>query len=143
MVSERLTLTNTSIDQLGQNPEALFAENDRFALSRLGNRRDNGQMIASVQRDGLGDHPHIALEVVEPRTHVVETLVQQSFDRWGGVQKMLKSGFHEHALANARSVCCDVKPTADTFAKPNRHFATRRGFALAGRSHFNAIGLRL
>ena len=128
---------------LGQDFEALVAENDRLALSRFGNWRHDGQMISGVQRDGLGDHPHIALEVVEPGVHIVETLPQQSFDRWGGVQKMLKGGFHKHALADARSVGCDVKPTADTFTKPNRYFAARRGFALARRSNVNAIGLRI
>ena len=108
-----------------------------------GSGGDNGQMITRVQRDGLGDHPHIALEVVEPGVHIVEMLPHQSFDRWGGVQKMLEGSFHEHALADARSVGCDVKPTADTFTKPNRHFATRRGFALARGSNVNAIGLRI
>src|SRR5216684_9416077 len=43
---------------------------------------------------------------------------------------MLKSGFHEHALADARSVCCDVKSPADPFTQANRDFATRRGLAL-------------
>ena len=100
-------------------------------------------MITRVQRDGLGDHPHIALEVVEPGVHIVEMLPHQSFDGWGGVQKMLEGGFHKHALADARSVGCDVKPTADAFTQPNRHFATRRGFALARRSNVNAIDLRI
>ena len=56
---------------------------------------------------------------------------------------MLKGGFHEHALVDARPVGCDVKPIADTFAKPNCHLATRRGVALARRSKVNAIGLRI
>jgi hypothetical protein len=56
---------------------------------------------------------------------------------------MLKSSFNEHALANARSVRCDVKPAADTFTQPNRYFATRRGFALARGSNVNAIGERI
>jgi hypothetical protein len=56
---------------------------------------------------------------------------------------MLEGGFHKHALADARSVGCDVKPTADAFTEPNRHFATRRGFAFAGRSNVNAIDLRI
>ena len=128
---------------LGQDFEALVAENDRLALSRFGNRRHDGQMISGVQRDGLGDHPHIALEVVEPGVHIVEMLPHQSFDGWGGVQKMLEGGFHKHALADARSVGCDVKPTADAFTQPNRHFATCRGFALARRSNVNAIDLRI
>ena len=128
---------------LGQDFEALVAENDRLALSRFGNRRHDGQMISGVQRDCLGDHPHIALEVVEPGVHIVETLPHQSFDGWGGVQKMLEGGFHKHALADARSIGCDVKPTADALTKPNRHFAACRGLALARRSDVNAIGLRI
>jgi hypothetical protein len=56
---------------------------------------------------------------------------------------MLKGGFHEHALADAWPVCCDVKPTTETFAKPNRHLATRGGFAPARRSNVNAISLRI
>ena len=80
-------------------------------------------------------------ETVEPGVHIIETLAQQSFDRWCGCKKILKGGFHEHALADARSVGRDVEPIADTLAKPNRHLATRRGFALARRSNVNAIGL--
>src|SRR5260370_36031293 len=98
-------------------------------------------MISGVQRDRLGDHPHIAHEVVEPGVHIVETLPHQSFDGWGGLQKMLEGGFHKHALADARSVGCDVKPTADALTKPNRHFATCRGFAFARRSNGPSIGL--
>jgi hypothetical protein len=56
---------------------------------------------------------------------------------------MLKGGFHEHALADARPVGCDVKPIADTFAKPNSYFAARRSSALARRSKVNAISLRI
>jgi hypothetical protein len=100
-------------------------------------------MISGVQRDRLGDHPHIAREVVEPGVHIVETLPHQSFDGWGGVQKMLEGGFHKHALADARSVGCDVKPTADALTKPNRHFAACRGLALARGSEVNAIGIRI
>jgi hypothetical protein len=75
--------------------------------------------------------------------HVAETLAQLSFERWGGVQKMLEGGFHEHALADARSVGCDVKPTADTFTQPNCYFAACRGFAPARRSDFSANSLRI
>ena len=128
---------------LGQDFEALVAENDRLALSRFGNRRHDGQMISGVQRDRLGDHPHIALEVVEPGVHIVEMLPHQSFDGWGGVQKMLESSFNQHALADARSIGCDVKPTADAFTQPNRHFAACRGFAPARLTDVSAIGLRI
>jgi hypothetical protein len=82
-------------------------------------------------------------ETVESGVHIVKTLAQQSFDRRGGCKKILKGGFHEHALADARSVGCDVKPTADTFAKPNSYFATNGGFALARGSNINATGLRI
>jgi hypothetical protein len=136
-------LPNAPVDLLGQNLEALVAQNDRLALSRIGNRRHDGEMISGVQRDGFGDRPQIALEVVEPGVHTFKTLTQQSIDRWGGAQKMLKGGFHEHALADARSVGCGVKPTADAFTKPNRYFAARGGFAPARRSNVNAIGLRI
>ena len=44
---------------------------------------------------------------------------------------MLKSSLHKHALADARSVGCDVKASTNPFAKPNGDFATRRGLALA------------
>src|SRR6266403_4919474 len=100
-------------------------------------------MISGVQRDCLGDHPHIPLEVVEPGVHIVETLPHQSFDGWGGVQKMIEGGFHKQALADARSVGCDVKPTADALTKPNRHFTACRGLALARGSEVNAIGIRI
>jgi len=100
-------------------------------------------MIASVQRDGFGDYPHVAFEVVESGLYAVETLAQQSFDRWRGVQEMLKSSFNEHALADTWSVACDVEPTADTLTQPNRYFATLRGFWPALWSNVNEIGLRL
>jgi hypothetical protein len=56
---------------------------------------------------------------------------------------MLKSSFNEHALANTRSVACDVEPTADTLTQPNRYFATLRSFSSALWSNVNEIGLRL
>ena len=99
-------------------------------------------MIASVQRDGFGDYPHVAFEVVESGVYAVETLAQQSFDRWRRVQKMLKSSFNKHALAGTWSVACNVEPTADTLTQPNRYFATLRGFSSVLWSNVNEIGLR-
>ena len=55
---------------------------------------------------------------------------------------MLKSGFHEHALADARSVCCDVKSPADPLTQANRNFAARRGLALA-RSNGDVRGMHI
>ena len=143
LLYKRPALTNTTINLLGKDLETLIAEKNRLALLRFRKRRDNGQMIARVQRDGLSDHPHIAVKVVEPGVHIVEMLAQQIFDRWSGVQKMLESSLNKHALADARSVGCDVKPTADAFTQTNRHFATRSGFAVARRSNVNAIDLRI
>ena len=100
-------------------------------------------MIASVQRDGFGNYPHVAFEVVESGMYAVETLAQQSFDGRRGVQKMLKSSFNKHALAGTWSVACNVEPTADTLTQPNRDFATLRGFSSTLRSNVNEIGLRL
>ncbi|SHN84381.1 hypothetical protein SAMN05444170_5877 [Bradyrhizobium erythrophlei] len=131
LLHERPSLANTSINLLGQDLKALIAEKNRLALLRFRKRWDNGQMITRVQRDGLSDHPHIAVEVVKLGMQTVEMLAQQSFDRWGGVQKMLKSSLNKHALADARSVGCDVKPTVDTFTQTNRHFATHSGSAVA------------
>ena len=56
---------------------------------------------------------------------------------------MLEGGFHKHALADARSVGCDVQPTADALTQPNRHFAACRGFAFARRSNVPSIGLHI
>jgi hypothetical protein len=56
---------------------------------------------------------------------------------------MLNGGFHEHALADARSVGCDVKPTADTFTQPHCYFTACRGFAPARRSDFSATSFRI
>jgi hypothetical protein len=143
LLHEGPTLANSSINLLGKNLEALVSENDRFALPRSGNRRHDGEMISSVQGDGLGEHPHIAIEAAKLGVHIVETFAQKGFDRWGGVQKMLESSFNQHALADARSVGCDVKPTADALTKPNRHFAACRGFAFARRSNVPSIGLHI
>jgi hypothetical protein len=96
-----------------------------------------------VQRHGLANHSHFVFEAVESGVYAVETFAQQRFDRWRGVQKMLKSSFNEHALANTRSVACDVEPTADTLTQPNRYFATFRDFSSALWSNVNEIGLRL
>jgi hypothetical protein len=98
-------------------------------------------MIASVQGDRLCDHPHVSLEVVKSGVHAIKLLAQDSFDRGGGIHKLLKRGFNEHALADARSIRCNVKPTADAFTQANRHLATRHGFAPSRRLNVNAIGL--
>ena len=128
LLDERPTETNTSIDLLSQDLEAFVAESNCFALSWLRKRGDNGEMIASVQRDGFCDYPHVAFEMVESGVYAVETLVQQSFDGWRGVEKMLKSSFNKHALAGTWSVACNVEPTANALTQPNRYFATLRGF---------------
>jgi len=98
-------------------------------------------MIASVQGDRLRDHPHVLLDVVKSGVHAIKLLAQDSFDRGGGIHKLLKRGLNEHALADARSIRCNVKPTADAFTQPNRHLATRHGFAPSRRLNVNAIGL--
>src|SRR6516165_4696848 len=82
-------------------------------------------------------------EAIESGVHIVETTAQQSLDRGSGLKKLLEGGFHERALADAWPVCCDVKPTTDTLAQPNRHLATRGRFALACGSAVNAVGLRI
>ncbi|MDX3971629.1 MAG: hypothetical protein QHD01_34200 [Bradyrhizobium sp.] len=134
-------MTDTSIDLLGQNFETFVAENNRFVLPRFRKWRDNGQMITSVQRDRLGDRPHVALEVVKSGVHVSELLAQDSLDRWGRIHELLKRCFNEHALADARSIRCNVKPTADLFAQSNGYLATRHRFAPSRRLNVNAIGL--
>ena len=42
----------------------------------LWQRRHDGEMISSVQRDGLGDHPHIAIKMIEPGVNTVQALAQ-------------------------------------------------------------------
>ncbi len=125
LLHERPILSNAAIDLFRQNLETLVTKADRLSLPLLRYRRCHSQLVSSVQRDCLGYHPHLVFETVEPGVHIVKTLAQQSFDRWCGCKKILKGGFHEHALADARSVGRDVEPTADTFAKSNRHLATR------------------
>src|SRR6201981_803932 len=99
-------------------------------------------MIASVQRDGFGDYPHVAFEVVESGVYAVETLAPHSFDGWRGGHKSLKRSLNKHALAGTWSVACNVEPTADTLTQPNRYFATLRGFSSALWSNVNEIGFR-
>ena len=55
---------------------------------------------------------------------------------------MCKSSFNKHALADTRSVACNVEPTADTLTQPNRYFATLRDLRLREERTVNAIGLR-
>ena len=82
-------------------------------------------------------------EAIESGVHIVETTAQQSLDRGSRLKKLLEGGFHERALADAWPVCCDVKPTTDTLAQPDRHLATRRNFALACGSEVNMVGVRI
>ncbi|SHG03722.1 hypothetical protein SAMN05444169_0188 [Bradyrhizobium erythrophlei] len=71
LLYKRPALTKAAIHLLGQDLEALVAENNRLALARFRERWDNGQMITRVQRDGLGDYAHVALEAIEPGVHIV------------------------------------------------------------------------
>jgi hypothetical protein len=141
LLYERPALTNTSIDLLGQDLEAFIAEDYRFTLSRLRQWRDNGQVIARVQRDGFGDHAHITFKMVESGVHVIELIAEHSFHRRGGIHELLESRLNKHALADARSVASDVEPTRDAFAQPDRHLATRHGFAPSRRLNVNVTGL--
>ena len=143
LLHERPTLSNAAIDLFRQNLETLVTKEDRLLLPLLRNRRRHRQLVSSVQRDCLGYRTHVMFEAIELCVQIVKTLAQQSLDRGCGLKKMLKGGFHEHALAEARSVGCDVKPTTDTFAKPNCHFAACRGFAPARRSDFSATNFRV
>jgi hypothetical protein len=141
LLHERPALSNAAIDLFRQNLETLVTKADHLSLLLLRNRRCHGQLVSSVQRDCLRYHPHVVFETVEPVAHIVTMLAQQSFDCWGGCKKLLKGGFHEHALTDARSVGRHVEPTADTVAQPNSYFATYRGFAPARGSNVNTIGL--
>ena len=82
-------------------------------------------------------------ETIEPGMHIVKTTAQQSLDRGSGLKKLFEGSFHERALTYAWPVCCDVEPTTDTLAQPNRHLATRRNFALACGSEVNMVGVRI
>ena len=96
-----------------------------------------------MECDVLGHHPHIALETVKPDTHIVKMILHQIFNRWVRPQKAFKGSFHDHALADARAVGCDVKPVTECFGKPNGHLSLRQRTALAGRRHgrFDVDGL--
>jgi len=83
------------------------------------------------------------LETIEPGVHIVKTPTQPSFDRGTRLEKLLKSRFHEHTFSDAWPVRCDVKPTTDTLAQPNRHLPARGSFALASGSDVNAVRLRI
>jgi hypothetical protein len=135
---KRLAQPDTAVDLLRQHSEALVAKPDRLLLPLLRNRRRHRQLVPSVQRDCFGYCTHVMLETIEPRVHIIKTLAHQSLHRGGGLKKPLKGGFHEHALADAWLVCCDVKPITDTLAQPNRHLATRGAFALGRGSEVNA-----
>jgi hypothetical protein len=57
----------------GEDFEAFEPESTRGAVRRGRERRRNGEVISSVQADGLIDDPEITLELLKLMTHPVET----------------------------------------------------------------------
>jgi hypothetical protein len=118
-------LPNATIDLLRKDLETFIAEKNRLSLLLLRDRRRHRQLVPGLERDRLGHRPHVLFETVEPGMHLVKTLLNQVLDRRRRIHKMLKSGFHEHALAHARSVGCGVESSANSFANPNGDLTAR------------------
>jgi hypothetical protein len=71
LLHERPALSDAPIDLLRHNSEALATKTDRLLLPLFRQKRGHCQLVSSVQRNGLSDYPHIALEMVEPGVHIV------------------------------------------------------------------------
>jgi hypothetical protein len=101
----------------------------------LWQRRHDREVIPGVERDRLGHHPHIALETVKPGVHILKPLPHQLFNRWGRVEKTFEGGFYDHALTDARTVGCNLKPVVKFFGKSDGHLSGRGRTTLARRRH--------
>ena len=60
-------------------------------------------------------------------------LFYKVFDRRAWIQETFQRGVHDHALADARTIGCGLKPLADLLGKPDGHFADRPRLALSRR----------
>jgi hypothetical protein len=143
LLHERATQPNAAIDLFRQNFETRITKADRLRLPLLRDRRRHSQLVSSVECDCFSHRTHTMFETIESGVHIVKAPAQQTLGRRRGLKKLPESRFHEHALADARPVCCDVKPAIDIFAKPNCDLATRGGFALARRSNIDTISSRI
>jgi hypothetical protein len=123
LLHERLVHLDASVDLFGKNFEALIAEAHGVVLPRLRKRWHHCEMIAGMERDGFGYHPHVPFKAVEPDVHVVETLLYDFFCRWGRLQKVFKGRFHEDALADARTITRSAEPVIEFLGKPDGHLA--------------------
>src|SRR6185437_14829415 len=63
----------------------------------------------------------------------VKMLFYKVFDRRAWAQETFQRGVHDHALADARTIGCDLEPLADLLDKPDGHFADRPRLALSRR----------
>jgi hypothetical protein len=114
-----------------------------YAIEPVDDAPEFGSVPLSVTVCACCGHLMIVEHDLTLREPTTDELPHQSFDGWGGVQKMLKSSFNQHALADARAISCDIEPTADAFTQPNRYFTACRGFAPARLTHVSKIGLRI
>jgi len=85
-------------------------------------------VISGVQRDGLGDHPHIALKSVEPQVYVLELRLGQISGRWVRLQELFKGRFDDHALAAARTHRFSLEALVDFLGKSDGDLAAGDGF---------------
>ena len=68
---------NTSPDLCGKLLKSFEPESARGALLRLRQRRRNGEMVSSMQGDGLTDNSEVVLHLLELAIHAVEAAQQR------------------------------------------------------------------
>ena len=136
LLHQRPALPNAPVDLLGQNLESLVAEVSGFLLPRLRERWHDRKVIPGVQSDGFGHDPHVPLKAVELIVHVVKPVPHRILNRGGYAQKAFKGGFHDHALADTRTISCSGKSIVELLGKPDGYFAAPLRSTLGSRQGF-------
>ena len=74
-----------------------------------------------MQRNGFGHDPHVPFKAIEPVLQNVKSVPYGIFNRGSDAQKAFKGGFHDHALADARTLCCRGKSAVEVLGEPDGH----------------------
>jgi hypothetical protein len=123
---------NAPPDLRGKDFESFEAEGTCVAVVRLRDRWRNGEVVSSVQGDGLIDDPEVALELLELPAHPVEAPQQRGvIDGLSlGIKKAVEGGLHDRRLAPARTLGGRLQPFDDLFRQLHADFSLHRGSSL-------------
>ena len=129
---ERRAQMNTPPDLCGKLFESFEPESTRGALLRLRQRRRNGEVVSSVQGDGLIDDFEVVLELLELTAHAVEAAQQRRVvDGLGaGIKKAIEGGLHDCRLARAWALGGRFQPFDNLFGESHADFSLHRRSSL-------------